>query len=207
MWSNTTGENLFAEPYFPEVQGRRDGVPIQVVSAGPDSRWEAIRHSYLAMIALARRHVYLQSPFLILDTSVAEALKTAALAGLDVQVMIAPRGAEFSPAYRAGFTYAADMARAGARVLLYEGAYFHSKTICVDSALCSIGSANIDIRSFSINYETNLVVYDETVTRELEADFKADCEHCVTFSAAEYESRPVASRFVDSTLRLCSPLL
>jgi cardiolipin synthase len=206
MWNNTTGENLFEERYFPPMHGA-DGVPIQVVSAGPDSRWEAIRHSYLAMIALARHHVYLQSPFLILDTSVAEAIKTAALAGLDVRVMIAPRGAEYSPAYRAGLTYAADMARAGVKVLLYEGAYFHSKTVCVDSALCSIGSANIDIRSFSINYETNLVVYDPDVTQELEADFRADLEHCVAFSAHEYDQRAVTTRFVDSALRLCSPLL
>lgn len=207
MWHNTTGENLFAEAHFPDVHGPDRGVPIQVVSAGPDSRWEAIRQSYLAMIALARRHVYLQSPFLILDTSVAEAMKTAALAGLDVRVMIAPRGAEFSPAYRAGLTYAADMARAGVQVLLYEGAYFHSKTVCVDSILCSIGSANMDIRSFSINYETNLVMYDEAVTRELEADFEADLAHCVLFSVAEYEARTRSARFVDSTMRLCSPLI
>jgi cardiolipin synthase len=207
MWNNTTGENLFAERYFPTVTERGAGVPIQVVSAGPDSRWEAIRQSYLAMIALAHNHLFLQSPFLILDTSVAEAMKTAALAGLDVRVMIAPGGAEYSPAYRAGLTYAADMARAGVQVYLYYGAYFHAKTICVDSRICSIGSANIDIRSFSINYETNLVIYDEAVTRELEADFRADLQHCVRFSARDYHTRRVVSRFVDSTLRLCSPLL
>jgi cardiolipin synthase A/B len=207
MWHNTTGENLFHEQFFPEVQTPDRGVPIQVVSAGPDSRWEAIRHSYLAMIALANHHVYLQSPFLILDTSVAEAIKTAALAGVDVRVMIAPRGAEFSPAYRAGLTYAADMARAGVHVFLYEGAYFHAKTVCVDSILCSIGSANMDIRSFSINYETNLIVYDENATRELEADFEADLEHCVAFSGPAYAARMRAARFVDSALRLCSPLL
>jgi cardiolipin synthase len=207
MWRNRTGENLFHRQYFPHPDSAEEGVPIQVVSAGPDSRWEAIRQSYLAMIALAHRHVYLQSPFLILDSSVSEAMKTAALAGLDVRVMIAPRGAEYSPAYRAGLTYAADMARAGVQVLLYQGAYFHAKTISVDSTVCSIGSANIDIRSFSINYETNLVIYDQTVTRELETDFMKDREQCVVFSAEEYESRRTVSRFVDSTLRLCSPLL
>jgi cardiolipin synthase len=207
MWHNTTGENLFAAEYFPDKHEDVPDVPIQVVSAGPDSKWEAIRQSYLAMIAVAERHVYLQSPFLILDGSVSEAMKTAALAGIDVRVMIAPRGAEFSPAYRAGYTYAADMARAGVKVLLYEGAYFHAKTVCVDSAICSIGSANMDIRSFSINYETNLVIYHAGVTRELEADFHADERHCVPFSADEYEARSGASRLLDSMLRLCSPLL
>jgi cardiolipin synthase A/B len=207
MWHNSTGENIFMERYFPDVHQDVPDVPVQVVSAGPDSRWQAIRQSYLAMIAVAEHHVYLQSPFLILDSSVAEAMTTAALAGIDVRVMIAPRGAEFSPAYRAGNTYAADMARAGVKVLLYQDAYFHSKTVCVDSAVCSIGSANMDIRSFSINYETNLVIYDDAITRELEADFEADEQRCVPFSAEEYEARPGASRLVDSVLRLCSPLL
>ncbi len=207
MWHNTTGENLFDDDHFPQVDGRARDLPIQVVSAGPDSKWEAIRQSYLAMIAVAEYHVYLQSPFLILDHSLAEVMKTAALAGIDVRLMIAPRGGELSPAYRAGMTYAADMARAGVKVLLYQGAYFHSKTVCVDSTVCSIGSANIDIRSFSINYETNLVIYDPEVTRELERDFAADMEHCVEFSADEYEARNSASRFLDSTARLCSPLL
>ena len=109
------------------------------------------------MIALADHPQYLQSPFLILDTSVAEALKTAALSGLDVKVMIAPAGAEYSPAYRAGLTYAADMACAGGAGVPLSGRVFHAKTVCVDSDTCSIGSANMDIRSFSINYETNLV--------------------------------------------------
>jgi cardiolipin synthase len=207
MWLNTTGEDLFREPYFPDLDIHTGGVPIQVVSAGPDSRWEAIRQSYLAMMALARHHVYLQSPFLILDTSVAEAMKTAALSGLDVRVMIAPGGAEFSPAYRASMTYAADMAYAGVQVLLFQGAYFHAKTVCVDSMLCSVGSANMDIRSFSINYETNLVIYDERIARELEADFEADLAHCIPFSADEYERRHRGARLVDSTLRLCSPML
>jgi cardiolipin synthase A/B len=207
MWHNTTGENVFKDEYFPEIEEQGPQLPIQVVSGGPDSEWKVIRQCYLAMIGLARSHIYLQSPFLILDDSLSETLKSAALSGIDVQLMIAPRGGEWSPAYRAGMTYAADMARAGVAVLMYQGEYFHSKTACVDSAICSIGSANMDIRSFAINYETNLVVYDPAVTMELEADFKADLEKCVPFAVGDYKSRPVVSRFIDSTMRLCSPLL
>jgi cardiolipin synthase len=104
-------------------------------------------------------------------------------------------------------TYAAEMARAGVQVLLYQGAYFHAKTVCVDSTLCSIGSANMDIRSFSINYETNLVIYDREITCQLEADFNADVQHCTAFSVTEYEGRKRLARFIDSSMRLCSPLL
>jgi cardiolipin synthase len=207
MWFNTTGENLFDDRFYPTLSGGAATLRIQVVSAGPDSQWKAIRQSYMAMVTLARHHVYLQSPFLILDDGLADVMKAAALAGIDVCVMMAPRGGEGQLAYRAGMTYARDLAEAGVRVLLYQGAYFHAKTVCVDSMICSIGSANMDIRSFSINYETNLVVYDETVTRELEADFRNDMQCCVDFSVAQYDQQPAHTRLLDSMMRLCSPLL
>jgi cardiolipin synthase len=79
--------------------------------------------------------------------------------------------------------------------------------VCVDSKICSIGSANMDIRSFSINYETNLLVYDEAVTRELEADFERDIDSCVEFSVSKYDAQPSRTRLLDSVMRLCSPLL
>ena len=184
MWYNTTGQNLFEERYFPKVNNISATLPVQVVSAGPDSQWKAIQQSYMAMVMLARRHVYLQSPFLIPDDGLEEVMKAAALAGIKVVVMIAPRGGEGQLAYRAGMTYARDLAEAGVRVLLYQGASFHAKTVCVDSSICCIGSANMDVRSFSINYETNLVVYDEAVTRELEAIFHTDMHNCIEFSTA-----------------------
>jgi len=81
-------------------------------------------------------------------------------------------------------THARELPEAGVRVLLYEGPYFHANTVCVDSKICSIGSANMDIRSFSINHETNLVVYGETITTELEADFEKDIDSCVDFSVS-----------------------
>jgi cardiolipin synthase len=84
---------------------------------------------------------------------------------------------------------------------------FHSKTICVDSRICSIGSADIDIRSFSINYETNLVIYDKGVTGQLERDFLKDQEECVLFSAADYDAQGTSSRLLDSVMRLGSPLI
>jgi phosphatidylserine/phosphatidylglycerophosphate/cardiolipin synthase-like enzyme len=121
--------------------------------------------------------------------------------------VIAPRGGEGQLAYRAGMTYARELAEAGVRVLLYRGAYFHTATVCVDSKVCSIGSANMDIRSFSINYETNLVVYDEAVAKELEADFERDMDDCVDFSVSLYDSQPRHARLLDSVTRLASPLL
>jgi cardiolipin synthase len=90
---------------------------------------------------------------------------------------------------------------------LYEKGYLHAKTISIDSEICSIGSANIDIRSFSINYELNAVLYSERVARELEEDFQRDLAHCTKFDASAYRERNPALRLRDSVARLFSPLL
>ena len=207
-WFNAVRENLFSPEYF--LSGPlqiADNVPVQILTSGPDSQWAAIRQLYFFMIMSARRRVFLQSPYFILDASIAEALRSVALAGLDVRVMVSA-GASGNPAPGwAGNTYMADVVRAGVRVFLYRKGYLHAKTISTDSEICSIGSANIDIRSFSINYELNAVLYSSRLARQLEQDFERDLADCVEFDAAEYESRRAVIRFRDSVARLFSPLL
>ena len=207
-WYNTTKESLSAERYFPPLTvDLRIRLPIHIVTSGPDSRWNAIRQLYFLMILAAEKHIYIQSPFFIPDDSIAEALKAAALSGIDVRLMCTPRGGVYQLPYAAANTYFADMAEAGVRVYLYQKGYFHPKTISIDGQVCSVGTANMDIRSFSINYESNAVIYDATVAQELEADFLKDIEDCKEFIVEEYEKRPFSHRLSDSFCRLLSPLL
>jgi cardiolipin synthase len=177
------------------------------MTSGPDSQWAAIRQLYFFMIVTAQRHIFLQSPYFIPDASIAEALKSAALAGIDVQVMLSARPSGNRVPAWAGNTFMADVVDAGVRVFLYEKGYLHAKTISIDSEICSIGSANIDIRSFSINYEINAVLYSKRLAKELEQDFKRDLVHCTEFDATEYQNRNAAVRFRDSVARVFSPLL
>jgi cardiolipin synthase len=207
QWFNSTGENLVNPAYFPTTTEPHSYLPLQIVNSGPDSEWKAIRDLYFALITAAQRHVYIQSPFFILDESLVVALRGAARAGVDVKVMLAPTGPDGGFAYRAGFTYAENIASAGGRIFYYHGDYFHAKTINVDSVICSIGSANMDIRSFTINYESNLLIYDEAIARKLEQDFLKDLAYCVEFDATVYHRSPFLSRLYDSTTRLVSPLL
>ena len=196
QWYNTTKEQLFHADYYPPPMSppasssasapgqEADYLPLQIVHSGPDAEWKAIREVYFALITAAQTHIYIQSPFFILDEGLAEALAGAARSGVDVRVMIAPRGPGPEVPYWAGFTYAANMAKAGVKLYLYQGDYFHAKTICIDSVICSIGSVNMDIRSFSLNYELNLIVYDQKITKELEQDFKNDMQHCTQFDSS-----------------------
>ena len=218
-WANAAGNRLLDARYFPveeaaepcpaaapEPASFRD-VPVQVGLSGPDSEWRAIQQLYFAMIANARRQVLLTSPYFVLDASITEALRSAALAGLDVRVMISAREPGWPVPNWAANTYAAEVAEAGVKVLLYQGGYLHAKTICVDGQVCTVGSANWDIRSFSINYELTAVLYHEGLAREVCRAFRRDEAHCTPFDHEAYRARPAALRWRDSAARLASPLL
>jgi cardiolipin synthase A/B len=99
------------------------------------------------------------------------------------------------------------VAEAGARIFLYQDAYFHPKTLNIDNAVIAVGTANMDIRSFSLNYETTAVIYDEGKARELGAQFSEDLRHCEEWSLAAYRRAPLPRRLLDSIYRLASPLL
>jgi cardiolipin synthase A/B len=208
-WYNALRENLFDPAYFPTVaiESKEGDVPVQILTSGPDSRWSAIRQLYFAMITSAQRHVYIQSPYFILDSTIAEALTAAALAGVKVHVMLTARASGDPVPGWASNTYVQDVVAAGVRVFLYVKGYLHAKTISVDSEICSIGSANIDIRSFSINYEINAVLYSKQLSNDLERAFERDLAHCIEFDPAGYLARNPLLRFRDSAARLLSPLL
>jgi cardiolipin synthase len=121
-WYNAVRENLFSHEYYPTngAGAIDDGVPVQILTSGPDSQWAAIRQLYACMIASAQRRVFLQSPFFIPDATISDALRSAALAGVDVRLMLSARASGDQLPNWAGNTYIADMVAAGVRVFLYE---------------------------------------------------------------------------------------
>jgi len=207
-WYNTTHEKISSPDYFPAVApGSLPFIPLQLTQSGPDSQWKAMQQVYFFMIMAAERKCYIQSPFFIPDDSLLEAIKAAALSGVDVRIICTPRGATYQIPYRAAHTYFADVARAGAKIYLYQKGYFHAKTIMIDGTVCAIGTANFDIRSFQLNYETMAVLYDDDQARRLEADFLHDLEDCAEWKLEEYLAEPPLRRLVDSIYRLASPIL
>ena len=208
-WYNAVGKTYSLRTISPPrpTESSEGGDRVQILTSGPDSQWAAIRQLYFFMIVSAQRHVFLQSPYFILDATLAEALRSAALSGVDVKVMLTARASGDPIPGFAGNTFILDVINAGVRVFMYEKGYLHAKTISVDSEICSIGSANIDIRSFSINYELNAVLYSRHLAKELEESFERDLADCTEFDPAEYEARNVGLRLRDSVARLLSPLL
>jgi Phosphatidylserine/phosphatidylglycerophosphate/cardiolipin synthases and related enzymes len=156
--------------YFRPV-GEENGKIMQLIKSGPDSKYKSIEQGILKMITMAKDHIYITSPYFVPSESIQEALKVAALGGIDVKVIF-PGRYDHIFVYYASRTYLSELSKCGIEVYLYDPeAFIHSKVITVDSKISTIGTANLDRRSFELNYEINAVLYDSEVTKQLESDF------------------------------------
>ena len=179
---------------------------IQIVSSGPDSIHQQIKLGYLKLISSAKKNIYIQTPYFVPDDSILEALKVACLSGLDVRIMI-PCRPDHAFVYWATYSYIGELLNAGAKVYIYENGFLHSKMICVDGIVSSIGTANFDIRSFSLNFEVNAFIYDKKATAQLEKIFMKDMYLSSNMTKELYIERPLSIRFKESISRLLSNLL
>lgn len=205
-WMNTTDEKLFDQKYFPEVDKDYGYMPIQMAISGPDTQWKSIQQMYFALITSAEKNVYIQSPYFVPDATVTAAIKTAALKGVDVKVMITGWADKKMP-YWAAFTYFRDLLESGVEIYHYKKGFMHAKAVTIDGELSSIGTANMDLRSFQVNYEQQLVMYDDEVTAEVEKCFKKDIVDCQRLTLDDYNKISLTHRIRNSLARLFSPLL
>ncbi|MGA3198451.1 MAG: cardiolipin synthase [Halobacteriota archaeon] len=191
--------------YFPDVTTPA-GASVQIVSGGPDTYWNPIKESYLKMINSATDTIYLQTPYFIPDDSVRDALRIAALSGLDVRIMI-PNRPDHPFVYWAGLSFLGQLLDSGIRAYTYDNGFLHAKTIVVDEVAASVGSANWDLRSFGLNFETNAVIYDTSVARWLKEAFVKDMSVCTELTPERYANRSVIIKLKESISRLFSGLL
>lgn len=208
-WRYTTKENLDLAKYFTKKREKSTGnVGIQIVSSGPDiTELDEIKYGYMKMIQKARDYVYIQSPYLILDKTLMETLKVACLSGVDVRIMI-PSKPDHPFVYWASYSYAGELLNYGAKIYTYgEDAFLHAKTIVYDDSVASIGTANMDIRSFELNFEVNAFIYSEEKAREQRMIFEKDIENSREITKEIYESRSTYIKIKESISRLLSPVL
>lgn len=207
-WNYAAKENLFLQSrYFEqEMPAFSQAVGIQIVSSGPDTGTKNIRDNYLEMFHRARNHIYIQTPYFVPDDAILSALKIAARSGVDVRLMI-PCKPDHPFVYWATFSYAGELLLAGARCYIYEHGFLHAKGITVDGMVSCYGTANMDIRSFELNFEVNAVIYDEETTGKLEQAFLDDLPYCREITWEDYQKRRLYIRVKEQFCRLLSPLL
>jgi len=193
--------------YFPRppyISG--SGVRMQVVCSGPDTRYPSILYGYNKMMTEANKSIYIQTPYFVPDESMFVVLRMAALSGLDVRIMI-PANPDHPFVYWAALSYLGDLIESGVRCYEYENGFIHSKVVMIDSKVCSVGTANMDVRSFKLNFESNAFIYDEQTTIELEEAFMRDIAHCRQLTLERYLNRSKGTKIKESLSRLLSPLL
>lgn len=205
-WRYASHEKItFDKRYFPEVHSNGK-IGIQIVSSGPDSEWEQIKLGYLKMIQSAKKYVYIQTPYFIPDESILEALRIASLSGVDVKIMI-PNKPDHPFVYWASLSYIGELLKCGSHIYKYNKGFIHSKTIVVDGNISSVGTANMDVRSFKLNFEVNAFIYDNGVSQSLESIFENDIKDSTEITKSIYEKRSPLVKFKESISRLLSPVL
>ena len=207
-WNYAARENLFLEDaLFQLPQYVRNGHdPVQIISSGPDSRTKTIHDHYLNMIHSAKDHIYLQTPYFIPDDSILDALRIASRSGIDVRIMV-PCKPDHPFVYWATYSYLGEMVETGAKCYVYNNGFLHAKTLCVDGMVGSVGTANMDIRSFELNFEVNAVIYSERTVQRLEKAFENDIGKCTQVTWNLYDQRTMVIRVKEQFSRLLSPLL
>lgn len=204
-WYYTTKEILVTKNYFPRV-GYVGESMLQIVASGPDSDWEAIHYAYFSAICQAKKNVYIETPYFIPDEALLRALKSAALSGVDVRIVF-PKIADHKIVNSASYSYFIDILKSGGRVYLYKKGFIHSKVVIIDDKIASTGSANMDLRSFMLNFEINAFIYDNDVIKRMTDDFFEDINNCEEIDLEEFKKRSFLRKAKESIARLFSPIL
>lgn len=205
-WKFATGEDIKLCQSYLHEESPNSNVGIQIVSSGPDSKWPNIKDGYMKMISNARHKIYIETPYFIPDDSILEALRIAGLSGLDVRVML-PNKPDHPFVYWASLSYIGELLEAGVKFYHYGNGFLHSKVIIVDDFISTVGTANLDIRSFTLNFEVNAFIYDDIVNLKLTEKFIADIDLCREITLEDYNKRSNIVKIKESISRLLSPVL
>ncbi len=194
--------------YYPPVSASIcNDCLAQVVTSSPITPWPDIMQGYVRILLQARRYVYMETPYFLPTEPVMFAMRTAALAGVDVRLMV-PSHTDARLVEWASRSYMMEAIEAGVNVYLYKAGFNHSKLLVSDDNLCSCGSTNIDFRSFENNFEANIFFFDEEMAMRIKTIFLEDQEECVLVDDVSYfVKRPFLKRLFESIVRLLSPLL
>lgn len=206
-WNFVSGEKLHINSkYFPKFAEPIDGISLQIASSGPDSDWASIMQAFFAAITKANDYIYISSPYFLPNESILTALKVAALSGIDVKIII-PEKSDSKVVYWATRSYITELLRSGVKVYMYTSGFIHSKLIIIDGKFSSVGSANMDIRSFEDNFEVTAFIYDVDKSKELEEIFETDLSNSRRVWIRWWLNRTLLQRFYESVARLMTPLL
>ncbi|WP_317130919.1 cardiolipin synthase [Pedobacter frigoris] len=208
-WNFCTDEPLKRDPhFFPQkpAEPTKDDTIVQIAASGPDSESPTILFSILQAINLAEKEILITSPYFIPGESLLDALSIASLSGIAVKLLV-PGKSDSVLVNSAARSYYNDLLKSGVEIYQYKKGFVHAKTLVSDSKLAMIGTANMDFRSFDLNFEVNAVVYDNKIGTELTEVFYQDLQDAEKIDPEEWAARPSYKQLLEKAARLLSPLL
>ena len=196
---------ISAAKYFPKLDNPGTSL-VQIVTSEPVGPWREIMQGLVKAVSEARKYFYIQTPYFLPTEPMLVAMQTAALSGVDVRLML-PCRADSRLTHLASCSYLADVLRAGVKVYLYQKGFLHSKLMVSDDLLSTVGSTNMDFRSFEHNFEVNAFIYDTETALQMREIFLQDQRDCLPVSLKNWEKRSRSRKVAESTVRLLAPLL
>ncbi len=205
-WLHMTDQKILEPEYLsPDMEHRGDGA-IQIIASGPDNERRALKNIFFAMITSARKSVWIATPYFIPDQDILTALRTAALSGLDVRLLFPAKPDKWLP-FLASHSYFPSLLEVGAKIYEYERGFLHSKLLIIDGEMATIGTANMDMRSFHLNFEVNALLVDTESVRRIVYDYERDLKYTKEIVHEEFMNKRITKRVLESAARLLSPLL
>ncbi|WP_325048700.1 cardiolipin synthase [Peribacillus glennii] len=205
-WYYSTDHSFLTDEYLSPMPIVHKHGGVQMIAGGPDNEYTVIKSIFFSMIASAKESVWIASPYFIPDDDIFQALKIAALSGLDVRLLV-PKNPDKRIVFHASRSYFPEMLEAGVRIFEYKQGFMHSKIVIVDNELASIGTSNMDMRSFHLNFEVNAFLYKTRSTQKLVNDYLHDILESRELHIETFSKRNLGLKIIESTCRLLSPLL
>ena len=196
---------LTSAQYFPKMDTVGTSV-AQIVTSDPVGEWHDIMLGLVKAISCAQRYIYVETPYFLPTEQVMAAFQTAALSGVDVRLMI-PKKADAFITHKGTMSYLDELMKSGVKVYFYRAGFLHSKLWVADDEWASVGSTNLDFRSFEHNFEANAFFYDEKTVCAMKEIFLEDMKKCMTLSQKIWDKRSFKNKIVESVVRLLAPLL
>lgn len=206
-WNFSSGKKLALEKnFFCSTKSDKGQAVVQIAASGPDSDIPTIMFSLIQAIGMAEEELLITSPYFIPGESILDALNVAARSGVKVKLLV-PGKSDSALVNAAARSYYGEILEAGVEIYLYRKGFVHAKTIVADGQLAIVGTANMDHRSFELNFEVNSMIYDDTIAGQLSDAFYADIKDAVKINPKTWAKRTLFKQLPEKLIRLLSPLL
>lgn len=207
-WYHTTSELLLESEYTEYHPIKNKHSAYQILADGPDTKIELIKDCFFKMIMLAKKRVWLTTPYLIPNSELIMALRVAAMSGIDVRILVPGKHDKGKKmVYRATEAYFSELLEAGVKIYTYSDLFMHSKVLIIDDEVASIGTVNFDYRSFGLHFEDTVILYEDPSIQKLIKDFEDDLLVSKCIILEEWKKRRYGRKMIESLMRIFSPLL